>query len=167
MSLYTNWTEMVVEFVKQRGETAFWQEYGTIEKNIYSKVLAEHKNEITGSINELSKKYDASPIYFMGFLDGINDSLFEPLDLESIEEDSEIEMSIDFSKLYFNMLEAKADYLYELPQWEGIFSKEKRKDIRKEWSVSKTVVNKGKIGRNEPCPCGSGKKYKNCCSKNA
>lgn len=24
-----------------------------------------------------------------------------------------------------------------------------------------------KIGRNEPCPCGSGKKYKNCCGKNA
>ena len=24
-----------------------------------------------------------------------------------------------------------------------------------------------KVGRNEPCPCGSGKKYKNCCGKNA
>ena len=23
-----------------------------------------------------------------------------------------------------------------------------------------------KIGRNDPCPCGSGKKYKNCCGKN-
>ena len=33
--------------------------------------------------------------------------------------------------------------------------------------VNRTVVNKGpQIGRNEPCPCGSGKKYKNCCGKN-
>ncbi|MBQ9659318.1 MAG: preprotein translocase subunit SecA [Clostridia bacterium] len=33
---------------------------------------------------------------------------------------------------------------------------------------SKTVVNEGpKVGRNDPCPCGSGKKYKNCCGKNA
>ena len=33
---------------------------------------------------------------------------------------------------------------------------------------STTVVNEGpKIGRNDPCPCGSGKKYKNCCGKNA
>ena len=32
---------------------------------------------------------------------------------------------------------------------------------------NKTVVNEGpKIGRNDPCPCGSGKKYKNCCGKN-
>ena len=29
--------------------------------------------------------------------------------------------------------------------------------------TSKTVVNKTKIGRNDPCPCGSGKKYKKCC----
>ena len=34
--------------------------------------------------------------------------------------------------------------------------------------ISKTIVNEGpKIGRNDPCPCGSGKKYKNCCGKNA
>ena len=33
---------------------------------------------------------------------------------------------------------------------------------------NKTVVNEGpRIGRNDPCPCGSGKKYKNCCGKNA
>ncbi len=29
-----------------------------------------------------------------------------------------------------------------------------------------TVVNEGpKIGRNDPCPCGSGKKYKKCCGR--
>ena len=34
--------------------------------------------------------------------------------------------------------------------------------------VDKTIRNDGpKIGRNDPCPCGSGKKYKNCCGKNA
>ena len=28
---------------------------------------------------------------------------------------------------------------------------------------TKTIVNETKIGRNDPCPCGSGKKYKKCC----
>ena len=38
----------------------------------------------------------------------------------------------------------------------------------KEGGMNKTVVNEGpKIGRNDPCPCGSGKKYKNCCGKNS
>ena len=35
-------------------------------------------------------------------------------------------------------------------------------------NVDRTIRNEGpKIGRNDPCPCGSGKKYKNCCGKNA
>ena len=38
----------------------------------------------------------------------------------------------------------------------------------KEGGLNKTVVNtEPKVGRNDPCPCGSGKKYKNCCGKNA
>jgi preprotein translocase subunit SecA len=32
--------------------------------------------------------------------------------------------------------------------------------------INRTVVKKDKIGRNDPCPCGSGKKYKKCCGKN-
>ena len=38
----------------------------------------------------------------------------------------------------------------------------------KEGGINRTIVNDSpKIGRNDPCPCGSGKKYKNCCGKNA
>jgi len=37
----------------------------------------------------------------------------------------------------------------------------------KEGGLNKTIVNESpKIGRNDPCPCGSGKKYKNCCGRN-
>jgi len=37
----------------------------------------------------------------------------------------------------------------------------------KEGGMNKTVINKEpKVGRNDPCPCGSGKKYKNCCGRN-
>ncbi|MDU2639596.1 MAG: preprotein translocase subunit SecA [Finegoldia magna] len=35
-----------------------------------------------------------------------------------------------------------------------------------EEEINKPVVKGKKIGRNDPCPCGSGKKYKNCCGKN-
>jgi len=31
--------------------------------------------------------------------------------------------------------------------------------------VRKPVVRSEKIGRNDPCPCGSGKKYKKCCGR--
>ncbi len=45
------------------------------------------------------------------------------------------------------------------------FEGEKKKPIVRR--ASKTVVNdSARIGRNDPCPCGSGKKYKNCCMRN-
>lgn len=38
---------------------------------------------------------------------------------------------------------------------------------KKEGGMDRTVVNQGpQVGRNDPCPCGSGKKYKNCCGRN-
>ena len=45
-----------------------------------------------------------------------------------------------------------------------------RKQVAKETNTSEeqvTIVKGKKIGRNDPCPCGSGKKYKKCCGKNA
>ena len=39
------------------------------------------------------------------------------------------------------------------------------KEIEKAYKRSKTVVKEKTVGRNEPCPCGSGKKYKKCCGK--
>lgn len=165
MSLYKQWTDMVIEYVKHRGEEAFWKEYSAMEDSIYTKILANHNEVMVQSINELAKEFETTPEFIMGFVDGINDSLETELDLESIEADTKIEFKVDFEKLYFNMLDAKADYLYELPQWEAIFSKEKRKEIQKQWRDSKTVVNNDKIGRNDPCPCGSGKKYKKCCGQ--
>ncbi|AAK81462.1 preprotein translocase subunit SecA [Clostridium acetobutylicum] len=166
MSLYKDWTDRVVDYVKHKGEAAFWKDYGEVEGNIYKKLLASHKKVVEGTIENLASEYGSDSIFFMGFLDGINESIKEPLDLEKLEVTSDIKFEIDYEKLYFNMLEAKAEYLYDLPQWEGIFSKEKRKEIRDNWKNSKTYVNKNKVGRNDPCPCGSGKKYKNCCGKN-
>ena len=35
----------------------------------------------------------------------------------------------------------------------------------KHWKKMNTVVKGKKVGRNDPCPCGSGKKYKYCCGR--
>lgn len=162
MSLYNEWTELVVEYVKTKGEKAFWDDYSTIEERIYRNVLTKHDETVKIQISSFAKEMDTTPQFIMGFLDGINESLSETLDLETIDENSQVELKIDLEKLYFNMLDVKADYLYSLPQWDGIFSDEKRKEIKKSMLSSKIVRNEDKIGRNDPCPCGSGKKYKKC-----
>ncbi|HEY5562437.1 MAG TPA: SEC-C metal-binding domain-containing protein [Clostridiaceae bacterium] len=167
MSLYKNWTDLVVDYVKKNGEDAFWEEYSSIEKKIYTKLLYDHQGNIKDSIENLAVAFQVEPVYFTGFLDGINESLINKIELEKVEKDVEIEINIDYEKLYFNMVDAKADYLYTLPQWDSIFSKEKRRDIQFSYRDTKTTVNKNKIGRNDPCLCGSGKKYKKCCGKEA
>lgn len=165
MSLYKQWTDMVVDYVKTKGEKAFWKEYMELETAIYKDILSKHKEEYTFTISDLAKKYDTTSEFIMGFVDGINDSLKNPLDLEKVTETEEIIFKVDLEKLYYNMLDAKAEYLYTLPQWDGIFSPEKRKEIQKQYKASVVVRNENKIGRNDPCPCGSGKKYKKCCGK--
>ena len=163
MSLYKQWTDMVVEYVKTKGERAFWDEYSKVETAIYKDLLSN--KEIAGTIEDLSKKYDTTVEFIMGFIDGINESLNSSYDLEALAVTDTVDLDVDLEKLYFNMLEAKADYLYNLPQWEAIFSAEKRKEIQKAYRDSTMVRNENKIGRNDACPCGSGKKYKKCCGK--
>lgn len=165
MSLYKNWTDMVVEYVKTKGEEAFWDEYSEIESSIYKEVLGNHNSVKTITIADLAKEQDTTLEFAMGFIDGINDSLKTEFKLETIEADTELAIDIDFEKLYYNMHDAKADYLYSLPQWDAIFSVEKRKEIEKACKDAKTIKNENKIGRNDACPCGSGKKYKKCCGK--
>ena len=54
----------------------------------------------------------------VGFLDGIDESLKEPNPIETMDEDTVVSLAFDKEKLYKNMVAAKADWLYELPQWE-------------------------------------------------
>lgn len=46
------------------------------------------------------------------------------------------------------------------------FVKKNRVWFYQKWlPITSTRINENKVGRNDPCPCGSGKKYKKCCGK--
>ena len=164
MKLYNEWDQKAYKPESQEEYDAFWNVYLEEEKNIYDDILKNKEKNIKSNVKEFSQKYSIPEFKVVGFLDGINTSLEKEIDLEKLEEDSDFELNIDFGKLYKNMLEAKAPWLYELESWNGIFSDEERSELTREYKDSKTVRVK-KIGRNEPCPCGSGKKYKKCCGK--
>lgn len=166
MTLYEEWKDLIEN---QTEETfpEFWKEYSEAETKIYSDILDRPQEKVSGTLGELSAKYDVRPVIFMGFLDGINTSIKNGNDFENFDESSQVGIEIEPEKLFYNMLAAGADYLYGLPQWVDILGEDKMKEIAKEYKKSKTIVKGKKIGRNEPCPCGSGKKYKHCCGKNA
>ena len=146
-----------------------WTNYCTIEKGIYEKILSNPTEVVEGTVKELAEKYGTEVLIMTGFLDGINESLkgYEnPID--TMTEDTVVKIEIDPEKLYYNMVEAKASWLYELPQWTEILSAETRTELYKKQKASGTVRRQGhKIYPNDPCPCGSGKKYKKCCGRNA
>lgn len=165
MSLFKQWEDLVeVERTEQEGEN-FWKEYLEKEKEVYIHLLKNKDQVVKGVASDLAKKFDMDNATFGGFLSGIETSLNSKIDLDSINEASEIELDIDFEKLYYNMLDAKAEWLYSLQEWDDILSLETRESIAKEYKKSRTIVKEAKIGRNDPCPCGSGKKYKKCCGK--
>ena len=166
MSLYKQWVDLMEGQTDETFE-AFWEEYSSTETRIYEHILAHKDEHLKGKFSDLVEQFKADPVIFMGFLDGINESIETKQELEGFDEESEIELKIVPETLFYNMLKADADYLYGLEQWMDILGEDKIREIVKEYKASKTVRRAApKIGRNDPCPCGSGKKYKHCCGRN-
>jgi preprotein translocase subunit SecA len=73
-----------------------------------------------------------------------------------------------FQELIRNIKEDTVKFIYNV----NISNLPKREKVaepvvtNQEGGVKKPVVKEEKIGRNDPCPCGSGKKYKKCCGAN-
>ena len=164
MSIYSEWKDITDIERSESEHNDFWNDYLIQEKNNYEYILEHHNEPIEGTVGELAKKFEMENTYFLGFLDGINESLVKELDLDALKEDSIVRLEVDFEKLFYNMLDAKAHWLSNLPEWDDILTKEERDKMTKDYNRSKMVVS-DKIGRNEPCPCGSGKKHKKCCGK--
>lgn len=166
MKLIEQWTNLTKMLTTEQQVSDFWNDYYMQEKKVYEQILDSKASHLEGSVEQLATDLGLDKVVFAGFLDGINTSLVKALDLESIEDETAISMDIDWNKLLFNMHKAKAKWLYTLPQWNGIFSESEQKNVAKEYLNTVTAVS-NKVGRNDPCPCGSGKKYKKCCGINA
>ena len=168
-TLLENWRNLAYgDGLNDKKREDLWKNYFAIEKGIYEKILSNPTEIVEGTVKELAEKYETDILIMTGFLDGINESLkgYEN-PIETMDEDTAVKIEIDPEKLYYNMVEAKASWLYGLPQWDQILSEETRTELYKKQKASGTVRREGhKIYPNDPCPCGSGKKYKKCCGRN-
>lgn len=167
MSLLENWRNVAYsrETNEKDGGKAFWTPYFLAEKQVYEKFLASPNVERKMKLKDFATAHDMDLFYATGFVDGINESLINPVNLEEMTEDTIIDFQLNLEALYKNMVEANAEWLYELKEWDEIFDSKKRKELYLEQKKSNTIVRDKKIGRNDSCPCGSGKKYKKCCGK--
>jgi len=83
----------------------------------------------------------------------------EFIDMANLPEDIDV---VDLSRPYIDTLRSMPPLEYKMIKhfddlrYSHLTKKEREADIL-------PVRTEPKIGRNEPCPCGSGKKYKSCC----
>ena len=168
MALLQQWRDMAYSETANKGDLQrLWSAYFQKEKEIYAQLLKTPDKAVKGTVKELADKYEVDLMTMVGFLDGINDSLKKANPIEEMEEDTTVSLGFDKELLYKNMVGAGADWLYNLEEWNEIFDEDKRKALYREQKESTTVHKDKKIYPNDPCPCGSGKKYKKCCGKNA
>ncbi len=163
MSLYSQWQDLTAIPQTPQQQQAFWDDYFDAETQVYKKILADTGVVHEGPLGDVAEQLGMEPVVFAGFIDGVNTSLKKEINLDKLAETTKIKLDIDYEKLYFNMMEAKAKWLFTLPEWDAILTKEKRDGITREWRAGKQAVSEKTVGRNDPCPCGSGKKYKKCC----
>lgn len=172
MSYYKTWMDKSEDASNRQEYIEYINRYYALEKAAYEKILGAYPNNeefLNGTAAELAKKLDFpkdAMDVFVGFVDGIKSSLTngDDIDLDAIDDNYELKLVIDYEKLYYNMRDAKADWLYTIKAWKDILTEEQINTITREYREA-NMAHSDKIGRNDPCPCGSGKKYKNCCGK--
>lgn len=129
MALLEQWQKVAYNEKADRGELQrFWQRYFLLEKGVYEKLLTNPDEKVEGTVKELADKYGLSIMDMTGFLDGINESLVEPNPIDTMEEDTKVSLVFDKEKLYKNMVDAKADWLYELPCGMTFLTRRRRRD---------------------------------------
>ena len=167
MALLEQWRAMAYSEKANKGDLQrLWASYFEKEKEIYAQLLKNPDEVVRGTVKDLADGYGVDVMTMTGFLDGIDESLVEANPIEEMEEDTQVNLGFDKERLYKNMVAAGADWLYNLEEWNDIFDEETRKALYKEQKSSTTIVKEKKIYPNDPCPCGSGKKYKKCCGRN-
>ncbi len=167
MSFYDDWMKKSEDISDMTKYQNYMREYYELEQKAYDSILSaypENENLTHGTVTELSQKLGFGKKFdiFTGFLEGINSSLKQPIDVKNVTAETEIALDIDYRNLLYNMHGAKATWLFKLDSWKNVLSAEEISEIGKNYRREHIAVSE-KVGRNDPCSCNSGKKYKNCC----
>ncbi len=158
------------------------EEYSTLTKEKIVSVLSERmedvykkREEMFGSdiMRELERValLRNVDLKWMDHIDAMSD-LKQGIHLRSYaQHDPVVEYRIEGFDMFDQMIEAIREDTVKMLMTVRVKAAPQREQVAVpvessgDGSVSATVVKKKKVGRNDPCPCGSGKKYKHCCGK--
>ncbi len=147
----------------RRGEVIEWYQYlcvafnkCSLEDNIIDSdllgLMVWHFVDLAGKDALIHVK----PLFDKGWVNEFSCGTYEDLEKEDLKPKTKKEALLDIVSRYDQIVNTRASYnKNKTPGFSGaeLFDK----------SFSQPVVKDKKVGRNDPCPCGSGKKYKKCC----
>lgn len=144
---------------------------------IETKVLSEYEDKIKSLPEEIRKDFEKAislqviDNYWMEHINTM-DHLREGVSLRGYANEDPLQAYIRegfelFDKMLDNICKDTTLYLLkaEIRQNLQVKQVKGKTNEAKDSTPKKTIKNGKKIGRNDMCPCGSGKKYKNCCGK--
>lgn len=141
------------------------------------KIIGEYENKIKDLPEEIVNDFEkviALRVIDTHWMEHINtmDHLKEGIGLRSYAQNNPlVEYTNEGFQLFDEMLDTINREITKYLLKAEIKQNLERKEVAKPTGTNdskdkvKTTRKVEKIGRNEPCPCGSGKKYKNCCGK--
>ena len=144
---------------------------------IENKVITEYENKIKELPDEIRNEFEKAislQVIDRYWMEHINtmDHLRESVSLRGYANEDPLQAYV---REGFQMFDAMLDniskditlYLLKAEIRQNLEVKQVRgrTNDSKDATPKKTIKNGKKVGRNDPCPCGSGKKYKQCCGK--
>ena len=98
-TLLEQWKDIAYDETADRGQLQnFWGSYFQIEKEIYEKLLSNPDEEVRGTVKELAERYGQDVMTMVGFLDGIDESLVVPNPIDTMDEDTVVNLVFDKEK---------------------------------------------------------------------
>lgn len=121
MSLLEEWRSVAYDYTKSKEEVdIFWKDYFIKEEQFYNKLLNISEHPILDTVENFANKFNVDIITMTGFLDGINDSLKIPNNIENMTEKTIITLDYDAKVLYENAVKSNAKHIYNLSIWDKI-----------------------------------------------
>ncbi|HHT38004.1 MAG TPA: preprotein translocase subunit SecA [Mollicutes bacterium] len=150
----------------------------TIVRKIYEKVIHDYEQKIKDLPNDIINDFEKAihlNVIDRHWMEHINtmEHLREGIGLRGYAQENPLQAYVSEGFALFEEMLARIDeqttiYILKAEIKQNLETKEVA-NIATNEDKSKTIKRQpkkvNKIGRNEPCPCGSGKKYKQCCGK--
>lgn len=144
MSLLEEWRSIAYDYTKSKEEVdTFWKDYFNKEEQFYNKLLNISEHPILDTVENFACKFNVDIITMTGFLDGINDSLKAPNNIENMTEKTIITLDYNAEVLYENAIKSNAKHIYNLSIWDKILPNRNNEaqSSKNNYVKNSTVIN--------------------------